>query len=266
MQLGSYTLSVGDATSTAFAGSISGTGGITKLGDGVLTLSGLNTFTGELTVQAGVLQLGNATIFGSVDANIINNAALVFNRSNDITYSGSISGSGSLEQAGSATLTLSGANSYTGLTTITTGTLALAGGDALQDAAAVVLSANAGVTLKLNASETIGSLAGGADGSVDLGPYRLTLGDVNSTLIAASITGSGGFTKRGTGTVTLTGVNTFEDRVAIEAGTLTLGNATAIRPSTVVQIFNEATASLNLGATLTVGRLTGVELSVALFH
>jgi autotransporter-associated beta strand protein len=49
---------------------------------------------------------------------IANNAALAFNRSDDVTYGGVISGTGSLTQAGSGQLTLTGTNTFTGGTTV----------------------------------------------------------------------------------------------------------------------------------------------------
>ena len=82
---------------------------------------GTNTYTGGTTISAGVLQLGNGGTTGSITGNIVDNGALVFNRSTALTYAGVVSGSGSLTQAGTGTLTLTGANSYTGDTTINAG-------------------------------------------------------------------------------------------------------------------------------------------------
>jgi autotransporter-associated beta strand protein len=59
VQLGSGTLTVGNATSTTFDGVISGSGGLVKQGSGLLILSGANSYTGSTTVSGGTLQLGN---------------------------------------------------------------------------------------------------------------------------------------------------------------------------------------------------------------
>ena len=82
-----------------FGGTISGTGTVTKSGAGTLTLTGDNTYTGATTISAGTLQLGNGGTTGSVAGNIVDNGALVFNRSNALTYAGVISGTGSRHQA-----------------------------------------------------------------------------------------------------------------------------------------------------------------------
>jgi len=87
-------------------------------------------------------------------------------------FSGVISGDGGFTKAGTGTTTLSGANTYTGTTTISAGTLSLLGGNAIADTSAVVLANTAGVSLTLNGvDETIGSLAGGGTtgGNVALG-------------------------------------------------------------------------------------------------
>jgi len=121
--LGSGTLTVGNASSTTYAGIVSGTGSVVKTGTGTLTLSGANTYTGGTTVSAGTLQ-GNAT---SLQGAITNNAAVTFSQTTDGTYAGDMTGTGRITKTGAGTLTLSGTNTYTGTTTISGGILALNG-------------------------------------------------------------------------------------------------------------------------------------------
>ena len=76
-------LTVGsDNNSTTFAGTISGAGGLTKVGAGVFTLSGSNSYTGNTQVNGGTLQIGNGTsgeAIASPSISVSSGAALVFN-------------------------------------------------------------------------------------------------------------------------------------------------------------------------------------------
>jgi autotransporter-associated beta strand protein len=151
INLGTATRVLTVSNTTTVAGAITNTGGLTKAGNGTLTLAASNTYSGGTTISAGALLFTNG---GSVLGAITNNAALVFNRSDDLIQSAVISGSGSLSKSGNGTLTLSGAsaNTYSGLTSINAGTLNLnksAGTEAI--AGNITLSAS-GATLLLSAS------------------------------------------------------------------------------------------------------------------
>ncbi len=104
-------------------GVISGDGGITQSGTGNLTLSGTNTYSGGTTVSAGTLTGTNTSLQGD----ITNNAAVVFDQAGDGTYADVISGTGTLTKSGAGNLTLSGINTYSGATTLSAGTLNLGG-------------------------------------------------------------------------------------------------------------------------------------------
>src|SRR5262249_45189244 len=109
--------------SVTFGGAISGTGSVAQIGTGTTILTGSNTYTGGTTISAGTLQLGNGGTTGSVTGNVIDNGVLAFNRSDSVTFRGVISGIGSLVKQGAGTLTLPGANTYTGTTTVNAGSL-----------------------------------------------------------------------------------------------------------------------------------------------
>ena len=98
-------------------------GSLTKIGRGTLTLTGTNSYTGGTIINGGTLQLGNGGTSGSVLGNIIDNGILAFNRSDSFAFPGVISGSGIVRQNGTGTLTLTGANTYGGGTTIAEGTM-----------------------------------------------------------------------------------------------------------------------------------------------
>jgi autotransporter-associated beta strand protein len=121
----------GNDSSTTVSGVISdggqgrGTGGsLVKVGNGVLTLTGANTYTGGTQVLQGTLQ-GNST---SLQGNILNNAALIFNQAGMAgTYAGVISGSGAVSVIGGGMVSFTGNHTYTGPTTVSAGMLSVNG-------------------------------------------------------------------------------------------------------------------------------------------
>ncbi|WZB71963.1 autotransporter-associated beta strand repeat-containing protein [Achromobacter xylosoxidans] len=104
-------------------GTISGTGSVTQQGNGTTVLTTANTYTGGTTITTGILQLGAGGTTGSIVGNVSNNGALAFNRSDTYTYGGVVRGTGSVVQQGAGVTVLSGANRYTGATTVSAGSL-----------------------------------------------------------------------------------------------------------------------------------------------
>jgi autotransporter-associated beta strand protein len=104
-------------------------GSFQQSGTGTTVLIGNNDYYGGTTISSGALQIGNGGTNGTIGTGaIVNNASLVFNRSDN--YGGDlsrrISGSGSLTVMGGS-LTLSASNSYSGLTKVSGGALAVNG-------------------------------------------------------------------------------------------------------------------------------------------
>ena len=120
---------------TSLPGAVSGTGSVAQIGAGTEILTGTNTYTGGTTISAGTLQLGNGGTVGGIVGSVADNGTLAFNRSDTLTFPGVISGSGGVSQIGSGTTILTAANTYSGGTTISTGTLAV--GDSSHGAAAL---------------------------------------------------------------------------------------------------------------------------------
>jgi filamentous hemagglutinin family protein len=165
--LGSHELATGSGGDSAFAGVISGTGGLRKQGSTSFTLSGANTYTGPTTVAAGTLRVGDGGGSGSLASSGYElTGRLVFDRSDDVTLAQPVGGSGGLTQAGSGRLLLAGGNkTYTGSTLVARGELATVGDEQLPDGSAVRVDASG--RLALGGREQLQSLD--ADGPVALG-------------------------------------------------------------------------------------------------
>ena len=163
---------------------------------GTTTLTADNTYTGNTTISAGTLQLGNGGIAGSVIGDITDNGILAVNHSNALTLSSVVSGTGQLEQVGTGTTIVSADNTFTGPTTISAGTLQLG---------------NAGATGSLGTSAVV-------DNSV------LAVDHSDTFTLLGKVSGTGQFDQIGTGTTILTASNTYTGGTTISGGTLQLGN------------------------------------------
>ena len=210
-----------------FGGTISGSGAFQQLGTGTTILTGNNTYTGGTTISAGTLQIGggSAPVLsgngpGSIVGNVVDNATLVFNRSDAVTFGGTISGTGAVvvRGAGIGTLTLTGNNTYAGGTTIDFGTLAVSS-DANLGAVSGGLNFLSGTLRFLSSFETSRAATIGTGAVIDVGQSTNTMSGV--------ISGNGGLAslfKIGIGTLILSGNNTYSGGTTIAAGTLQLGN------------------------------------------
>ncbi|EJN2842319.1 autotransporter-associated beta strand repeat-containing protein [Salmonella enterica subsp. enterica serovar Monschaui] len=254
-----------------FDNNIGGTGSVVKSGDKTLTLSGANSYTGGTTISGGTLVVSNVEALGSGD--VTDNATLELNTGGD--FDNAISGSGQVVKSGDKTLTLSGANSYTGGTTISDGTLvasnveALGSGNVTDDA-----------TLELNTGGDFDNAISGSGQVVKSGDKTLTLSGANSytggttisggTLVASNVDalgsgdvtdnatlelntggdfannigGTGSVVKSGDETLTLSGTNTYRGGTTISGGTLVASNVEALGTGDVT---DNATLELNTG-------------------
>jgi autotransporter-associated beta strand protein len=120
------------AVATTFAGTIQDGAKKTALtvAAGTLTLSGTNTYSGGTTIGSS-LTLGNGGTTGSIVGNVADNGTFTVNRSSAFTLDGVISGTGSFNQVGTGTTTLTAANTFAGLTTVSNGALMIAAGGSL---------------------------------------------------------------------------------------------------------------------------------------
>jgi autotransporter-associated beta strand protein len=218
---------------------VSGTGGIaglattvTKSGSGKLTLATNNTYGGGTTISAGTLQVGNGGTAGSLGTGtVLDNAALVFNRSDTNTLSVAVNGTGSLQQSGAGTLVITSSNNYSGTTTIDSGT-----------------------TVQLGDGGATGNL-GVTSGVIDNG--TLAYNRSNAHTLNAVISGSGSVVVN-SGTLSLGGNNTYTGTTTINAGgTLQIGSGgTSGSPGTGA-ITNNGTLSFNRSDTISPPSFSG---------
>ncbi len=221
-------------TNGTYASAISGTGSVTKANSGNVTFSGANTYSGGTTISGGTLTGTTASLQG----NITNNAALVFDQTTNGTYADVIRGAGSLTKTGVGIVTLSGANTYSGATTISNGTLA--------EGADNVLSNNTNVTVNGGTLDLAGHtdtvhgvllVSGSIVDSVGAGVLTsATAYDVRSGTVSAALGGTVGLTKSTGGTVTLSGANTYGGGTNINVGTLATGADNALPSGTNVTV------------------------------
>ncbi|MCC8397536.1 autotransporter-associated beta strand repeat-containing protein, partial [Paraburkholderia sp. MMS20-SJTR3] len=216
---------------------------LTKAGAGTLTLSAQNTYTGTTAVNGGTLAMGIADAMAASSAvTVASGATLALNdfsqTLNDLsgagavtlgssaatvltanntaatTFSGAISGAGSVDKTGAGALTLSGiSNTYSGGTTVSAGTLVATNGNALGTGA---VTNDAALQLDYAADSTL----------------------------ANTLSGTGGLTKTGAGTATLTAAGSSEGAVSVDAGTLAFAQS---------GVFIAASYTTQSGATASIG-------------
>ena len=211
--------------SGTYAGSMAGGGTLTKVGSGTLTLTGTNSFSGGTTVFDGTL-VGNSS---SLQGQIVNHTAVVFDQARTGTYAGTMSGEGSFIKQGVGMLTLGGINNYTGGTAVLEGTLVVntssLPGNLLDNAAVVFDQERTGL---------YSGVIGGGGSLTKQGSGSLIL-DNDSSLFAGSTTvsagqlvvnGALGGTRLILQTGTLLGGNGFVPATTVQNGaTLAPGNS-----------------------------------------
>ncbi|MEJ8852515.1 beta strand repeat-containing protein, partial [Variovorax rhizosphaerae] len=195
LNAGGGTLDVANGTTLTMTSAIGGAGALTKINTGTLVLTGANTYSGGTSINTGTLQLGDGTTNGSISGNVSNNAVLAFNPVNGTTMSfgGVVSGAGALNQTGAGTTILTGVNTYSGGTSITAGTLQVGDGT------------------------TNGSISGNVNNNA-----ALAFNPANGTTMGfgGGVSGTGALKLIGTGTLILTGANSYSGGTAINGGTL----------------------------------------------
>jgi autotransporter-associated beta strand protein len=237
------TLTVAETGSQTFAGVISNSGGLTKTGAGTLSLSNASTSFGTLTINAGrVAMQTNATITGLGGSGgdlRIAGGTLSANLSANSTYNDVISGSGVLAKFGAATLTLGGANTYSGGTTLTAGVLRVANSSGLgtgtltqASGASTLQFSNAGTVANNMSVYNVSFISGNntLSGSQTLNNTTYDVASGTTNTLSGNLDGSGGITKTGAGDLVVAGTtnNTFTGNTDVQAGRLVLSKTAGV--------------------------------------
>ena len=279
----SGSLSVGNATSTTFSGSISGNGTFTKIGAGTLALTG-NSNAGLLVVNTGTLQLNSSsqnstTIGGSLKigagTGAANSAVVRLFQSNQIGDASAITinSDGVLDMNGfgdvAGAMTINGGNVTLGAGSINlSGILTMAGGSIRATTGSLTLNADLTATSSAASGASIVSslfLAGIRTFTVNSGSIQPEL-TVNGAITDFSGSGPSGIFKSGTGTLSLvsaagntnTGPTTVDKGVLsmdasvgnIIPGALTIGNNTD--PANSATVIEQNSSDLNQNSSLTI--------------
>ncbi len=202
------------------------------------------TFTGG----SNFLNLNPTGVQGTLIGNIDVTGTLTFNQANAAALGSTnlITGSGAIIQTGVGTLTLTGANTYAGGTTVSAGTLSLSGAGTLGSTANSL--AVTGGTLDLGTTtqtqnggvaQSGGTIQGGTLSTVS---YQMTGGtlaasgtvnastifDMQAGTVNGVLAGAGALSKTTGGTVILNGANTYSGGTTLSTGTIQVGNNTAL--------------------------------------
>jgi len=257
-----------------------------KSGSGTLTLNGVNSYGGLTWIGNGTLTLGlSGTIANSSEVRfannsnikkfdvsawmktvkglstpfntsaittsevVVGNSSLTVDNTQNFTFAGVISGNSlaNFYKSGSGTLTLSGVNSYGGLTLIENGTLTLGATGTIANSSEVRFYDNANIK-KFDISagnKTVKGLstlntAAHTTSEIALGAGTLTVENSPNFTFAGVISGTGGITKTDAGTLTLNGANTYQGVTEIQNGTLSLGTYGTIANSSEVRFVDNA--------------------------
>ncbi|MFJ1300648.1 autotransporter-associated beta strand repeat-containing protein [Pseudomonadota bacterium AL_CKDN230030165-1A_HGKHYDSX7] len=273
-------LSVNNTGAFAMSGPISGAGMLTKTGAGLLTLAAGNTYGGGTVVNGGGLVVGGngalgtglltvgaaSSLSAAADTTLTNNIllsnALTVQGANALALSGTISGGAALNKVGTGTLTLSGANSYTGGTNLGGGLVNIGSNTAL------------GVgPVTVSAGTTVASLGGHTLANNFTLNSALTAGGSGDLALSGVLAGPGALIKSGSGTLTLNSTNTYGGGTQLNGGRVIVGangafssGAITVAGSTTLDTLQGVVLNNDIGldGTLTLGGTNNLSLGGAL--
>jgi outer membrane autotransporter protein len=233
LDLAGGTFQADAGTASTLSGAIIGPGSFTKTGPGLLTLSGNNTYQGGTAINGGVLAVfsdanlgaaGTGVSFGGGTlqalASFTSPRPITLNTGGgtidtngfNLTLSGILSGAGGLTKISAGTLTLTGNNLYTGGTAINGGVLAVSSDANLGDPSGPLSFGGGTLQTLASFASSRGIVLNAGGGTIDSNAFNLTLN--------GAISGSGGLTKIGAGTLFLESQNSYTGLTLVTNGRL----------------------------------------------
>ncbi len=188
--------------------------------------------------------VNNSTATQTINLALTSNTTRVYEAVGNLTIGGVISGTGGLTKNGTGTLTLTGANNFSGNTTINTGTVEIGNANAAGTGRIVQTDGNS--LLKIDTTGTISndmsvynvlaSQSATLSGAITVNNATWDVDDGTTLTISGDIDGSAGVTKNGNGTLVLSGNNTYTAATTINAGTLNAASTNALGSNNTVQV------------------------------
>ena len=249
------------AGTTTINAPLAGSTGLTKAGAGVLVLGGANTFSGGATVSAGTLSVGADENLGDASGGITlgggtlemtsgftlgsgrmitavaSSTSTLAVTTGTVSYDGAFTGSGDLDKTGAGRLVVSNASSgYTGLFTVSAGTLEVTGANAFANASLLQTGGELLLAPVGGGDVTIPDLDG-SSGTITVGEdVTAVVGGATNSTYGGQITGQGGLRKEGAGILTLNADNDFAGTTQIAEGRLKLGAGGGLSATPLIEI------------------------------
>ena len=244
--LGDNAIIDGGANAVLLTGVISNDSTLTKSGSGVLTLTGINSYTGGTLVGAGTLSIGADANLGAALGGLRLNEGATLRLTSSLTsargivvagtstidtvgeavdlFAGNVSNSGGLTKTGAGELALSGNNSgFTGGITVAQGTLSLFSSNAAGAVASTITTT--GSTINYGNGVTIANPLIVNSNSTNL---QVLTGLATQAGVISQLGGARPLTKTGGGTLVLSGTNTNSGLFSVNAGTIGIANNQAL--------------------------------------
>lgn len=244
------TTTVASGATLQFATTLSANQALTISGHGTSYSSGALESTNNATYSSAIALAADSTVGSTLATTTLTLSGGITGSGNTLTTTGAgnhaisgaiATGSGGLIKEGTGTTTLSGANTFTGLTRINNGALLVSSAGALGGGGNITFD---GGSIRHSATN---ELDYGSRIVNSTGPVAIDTNSRNVTYSNIAASNTGGLTKLGAGRLTLSGTNTFTGPVAVNTGVLAVSDVSALPSTGTGQIFIDNGGALNSG-------------------